>query len=52
MEIREAEARIVKAKADIAETDSITVSYDGRSVTAEFTATLVNGKTITSNVLL
>jgi len=35
---------------DVARIDSITVSYDRRSVTAEFTATLVNGETITSEV--
>ena len=35
---------------DVSRIDSITVSYDGRSVTAEFTATLVNGETITSEV--
>lgn len=35
---------------DIARIDSITVSYDRRSVTAEFTATCVNGETITSEV--
>lgn len=35
---------------DVSRIDSITVSYDGRSVTAEFAATLVNGETITSEV--
>lgn len=35
---------------DVSRIDSLTVSYDGRSVTAEFTATLVNGETITSEV--
>ena len=35
---------------DVARIDSLTVSYDGRSVTAEFTATCVNGETITSEV--
>lgn len=36
---------------DVSQIDSITVSYDGRSVTTEFTATLVNGETITSEVI-
>lgn len=35
---------------DVSRIDLIAVSYDGRSVTAEFTATLVNGETITSEV--
>ena len=35
---------------DVARIDSLTASYDGRSVTSEFTATLVNGETITSEV--
>ena len=35
---------------DVSRIDSITASYDGRSVTTEFTATLVNGETITSEV--
>lgn len=35
---------------DVSRIDSISTSYDGRSVTSEFTATLVNGETITSEV--
>lgn len=35
---------------DVARIDSLTVSYDGRSVTAEFTATRMNGETVTSEV--
>lgn len=35
---------------DVARIDSLTVSYDGRSVTTEFTVTCVNGETITSEV--
>ena len=35
---------------DVSRIDSISVSYDGRSVTTEFTVTLVNGETITSEV--
>ena len=35
---------------DVSRIDSITASYDGRNVTTEFTATLVNGETITSEV--
>lgn len=35
---------------DVSRIDSLAVSYDGRSVTTEFTAALVNGGTITSEV--
>lgn len=35
---------------DVARIDSLTVSYDGRSVTTEFTATRMNGETVTSEV--
>jgi len=35
---------------DVARIDSITVSYNRRSVTAEFTATLVSGETIALGV--
>lgn len=35
---------------DVSRIDSISVSYDGRSITSEFTATLVNGETIASEV--
>lgn len=35
---------------DVSRIDSISVSYDGRNVTTEFTVTLVNGETIASEV--
>ena len=35
---------------EVSRIDKLNVSYDGRNVTAEFSATLVSGETITSEV--
>lgn len=45
-EIKEVIREAIFQETDVSRISELVVSYDGRNVTAEFTAVLVNGKTI------
>ena len=49
-EIKEIMREAIFQEPDVSRIDSMTVSYDGRSVSVAFTATLVNKETITLEV--
>ena len=49
-EIKEIMREAIFQEPDVSRVDSMTVSYDGRSVSVAFTATLVNKETITLEV--
>lgn len=49
-EIKEIIREAIFQETDVARVDELTVSYDGRSVSAEFSATLVDGEQISLEV--
>ena len=49
-EIKEILREAIFQEPDVSRIDGMTVSYDGRSVSAEFSATLVNGEQISLGV--